>query len=242
MIKIGICDDEIEFCKLLAGYLTKYENKEQIKCEIEIFANGKQYLNYLKDNPPLDLLFLDIELGEYSGVDIGKKIRSSLENEITQIIYVSSKTQYAMELFQVRPMSFLVKPINERSVNDIMNQYRLLYNNQKNYFIYSAAKQTHRVLEENIIYFQSRGRKIILVTNYGKIEFYGKIADVATRLNPNKFCIVHKSYIVNMNCVLQYNGDGMIMVNQQWIPISQSMKSHVDEKILLRELMERRII
>lgn len=58
-----------------------------------------------------DIVFLDIELPKISGIDIGKKIRDEMHDETTKIVYISGKDSYAMGLFDVRPLNFLIKPI-----------------------------------------------------------------------------------------------------------------------------------
>ena len=58
-----------------------------------------------------------------------------LKNEMTQIIYISGIESYAMQLFQNRPMDFLVKPVKQERVDHIMEEYlRLFGNRNKQYF------------------------------------------------------------------------------------------------------------
>ena len=57
------------------------------------------------------MLFLDIELITTDGIQVGKFIREELKNLETTIIYISSKSSYAMQLFQVQPLGFLIKPL-----------------------------------------------------------------------------------------------------------------------------------
>lgn len=73
--------------------------------DITIFLSGDEYLRFLKEEPPLDIIFLDIEFGgSTDGVTVGKVIRSDLKNEATQIVYVSAMESYALQLFKNRPI------------------------------------------------------------------------------------------------------------------------------------------
>ena len=63
-----------------------------------------------------DLIFLDIELKKKSGLDVSNYIRNELGNESVQIAYISAKTGYAMDLFEFRPINFLVKPLEYSKV------------------------------------------------------------------------------------------------------------------------------
>ena len=118
MLKIGICDDDYSFCAQIEELLYEYAKRECLIIEIDVFYTGEDYLKYLEREPSLDILFLDIELGKVNGILIGRMIRSALENESTQIVYVSSKESYALQLFKNRPLDFLVKPSKQLKIEN----------------------------------------------------------------------------------------------------------------------------
>ena len=91
MYHIAICDDNQEFCQALKNDLLKYAKQKNISIHVQQFFTPEEYFTYLNENEPVDILFLDIELGKINGVTIGKEIRKDLKNEVTQIVYVSSK-------------------------------------------------------------------------------------------------------------------------------------------------------
>lgn len=98
----------------------------------------------MEKEPPLDLLFLDIKLGGVDGVSVGQKLRQDILNEVTQIVYVSSKQGYAMSLFQNRPMDFLLKPVDQDTVDRIMQEYRRVYDRQNHFFEFQIGRAEHR--------------------------------------------------------------------------------------------------
>ena len=91
------------------------------------FFSGKELLEDIEKSGVCDLLFLDIELGDYTGVEVGKKIRSDIRYESMQIVFVSAKDNYAMQLFDIRPMNFLVKPVKYERVAYILEEYGRLF-------------------------------------------------------------------------------------------------------------------
>lgn len=233
MYRIGICDDDAIFCAQIERYLNEYGHKKKINIDIEVFLSGEDYLRYMEKEPPLDLIFLDIELGGINGILVGQEIRTQLENEVTQIIYVSSKESYAMQLFHNRPMDFFVKPIKREDVEKIMYEYKRLFHCQKVFFEYHIGKTMYRVADDSIMYFQCDGKKIHIVTNRNQEqEFYGKMADVEKQINSDKFCVIHKSFIVNINYVAEFHVNEVVMTTGITIPISQSFRKQVKERIL----------
>lgn len=232
MFRIGICDDDEQFTLQMENFVSEYANKNDISVEIHTFLNAEKLFLSIREDGPFEILFLDIELGDNTGIDIGKIIRSDLKNEIMQIVFISAKEEYALQLFDIRPMNFLIKPVDYQKVAYIMDEYERLFYRHNSYFTYNVGKRTYRMYENCILYFQSQGKKIQMVTLDGTEEFYGKLSDVVSQLNEQMFCIVHKSYVINLRYVAQYRSDSIVMVNGDEIPVSQSMKQKVKERIL----------
>lgn len=100
MLKIGICDDDIAFGCQIEEYLKRYAQREIIEIETLVFISGEEYAEYLSKESALDILFLDIDFGKrMDGIAVGRIVRADLSNEVTQIVYVSSKESYAMQPF-----------------------------------------------------------------------------------------------------------------------------------------------
>lgn len=92
----------------------------EIKVDVEVWYSGESIQNDLKKGIELDLLFLDIELVQENGIAVGKFIRSEMENMQTHIVYISSKESYAMQLFKVQPLDFLIKPISAEQIKEVL--------------------------------------------------------------------------------------------------------------------------
>ena len=110
IMKTIICDDEKSTCSELEEIILKYAKEKSVSLVTEVFYSGDTLLDYLK-REKINILFLDIELPGKDGVMVGKYIREVLEEENLFLIYISSKENYALQLFQNRPFDFLVKPI-----------------------------------------------------------------------------------------------------------------------------------
>ena len=111
MYRVGICDDDKVLCSLLEEQIQALSAEFLVKFEIEVWYCGETLERNLKKGVALDILFLDIELLGKNGIDIGAFIRDEMEDTDTHIVYISSKQGYAMELFKMQPLDFLVKPI-----------------------------------------------------------------------------------------------------------------------------------
>lgn len=116
IMKTVICDDEKSTCSELEEIILKYAKEKSVSLVTEVFYSGDTLLDYLK-REKINILFLDIELPGKDGVMVGKYIREVLEEENIFLIYISSKENYALQLFQNRPFDFFGKA--HRSGEDI---------------------------------------------------------------------------------------------------------------------------
>lgn len=226
MITIAICDDDFEFCKLLEEKLLKINNEINLKCQIDIYQNGSKLNKMILNGQHFDLLLLDIELNEIKGINIGETVRQNIKSENIYIIYISSKSHYAMDLFKTRPIEFLVKPIDDQKLKESMITFKELYFRNNNFFEYQYKKQYYKLTYDEILYFESMDRKTIIHLQNGEKEFYAKLKDIGESLN-NHFIAIHKSYIVNINKIVHATYDYVVLSNGEKLNISQSRRQEV---------------
>lgn len=230
MYDIIICDDDDKFCTELESVLKYIANKNNIIMNIDIWNSGEKLFEHLKSGNRVDLIFLDIELLEGNGIDIGNAVRETLNDFYTAIVYVSYEESYAMSLFRSRPYDFLVKPIGEKAVEDVINRYikeACLRNLQ---FTYKKEGGYRRIPFNEILYFRSMNRKVIMKMINHEDEFYLKLSDIERQLPPY-FIRVHKSYIINQNHVKSYNYEAIEMINGENIGITKPYRNAVQESL-----------
>ncbi len=223
MINIAICDDDNNICVQLENILIEYLKNCYLKFNIDIFYDGQEFIKHLDNENIYDIVFLDIEIGNLTGLDIGIYIRENLQNEILKIIYISSYTTYAMKLFKVRPTDFLLKPINKDEVIKLIKLLIKLLNVHYEYFEFNLEFNNIKVYLKDIIYFNKikSSRKIVLKTTSKEFIFYGKIKDIYMNLKDKRFIKPFNSYIVNYDYVNFIDKDKLILTNGEKIPISR---------------------
>lgn len=235
--KIAICDDEMVICTLLEKALKEILFKISIKYEISVFQTGKELCENMK-HVKYDLIFLDIELPDMDGIAIGSYIRETLHDEQVQIAYVSMRSEYALRLFDFRPINFLVKPLQKEQIKKVIDKYLLLTENGMQLFAYKKGFEFFKVSLEEILYFERIGRKIhfFTLTGEGEDEFYGSMEAVYSEVKNNKFLFIHKSLIVNYRYISKFQYESIELVNGIELPISQSRRKTI--RAMYLELME----
>ena len=235
MVKVAIVDDEKIICIELTKLLKKYENEHKTVLEIHNFNSGEDLIDDIKENSSYDLILLDIELAEINGIEVGCFIRNTENDHTCQIIYISSKTGYAMELFQVRPFDFLIKPIEENRLFSCLDDYMKLFSNEM-YFEYVNKKMRKLIPVSKIYYFESCGRKIIIHFSNGqkreKYEYYGKMQELIDNKCLTNFVLIHKSFFVNIFHILSYSYEEITVTDGAILTVSKPNRKEVRRRIL----------
>lgn len=241
MLRIAICDDDKELGIELESMLNEISKNTGEVFEISVFYTGEGLCDSLMSGSRFNLIFLDIELCEINGVEVGKKIRGELNDEITQIVYISAKESYAMELFDIRPLNFLVKPLKIEKIKYVLKTARKVLGSSNQYFEYRAGNVNFNVLISDILYFESSGRKVKVVLKDEVNEYYGKLSEVEEKIKNDDFFFIHKSYLINYNHVIEYSYEYVKMSNNEILGISQNNRKAVREKLLRKKQRMRHV-
>lgn len=234
MFRVAICDDEQTVCSRIEKIILDYQKISAEKIDILVFLSGQELCKYIKEGQAFDLIFLDIELGKINGIEVGRIIREEVKDDITQIVYISAKKDYAIELFDNRPLNFLVKPINEENIIKNLKIAMKLYENCNLFFEFSNSAIFYKIPYKDIKYFASNDKKIRIFTIDTVYEFYGKLSDIEKLTKNKDFILIHKSYLVNYLYILEASYDNLKLTNNEILPISQTYRKEVRNKFIMR--------
>lgn len=226
-IRIAICDDEQCFINELVRRIGPVEQKLGEGTQVEAYTDSIELHKSLIAGEYYDLIFLDIVMPEYDGIAIGKLIRGQLNNNTTQIVYISSESKYAMELFKIRPMDFLIKPITQERVDELLDMAIKLINTNSQVFTCSGNGENYVIPIKDIYYMESSARKIIIHTVSRDYEIYDKLDDIYHRVKKFNFIYIHKSFLVNYLYVRSIRANSLTLDNGKALPISRNRKDEI---------------
>ncbi len=216
-LKCIIVDDEIMARKSLERLCKKTETLEVIA----ICENAEAAIEFLKKDT-VDLIFLDIEMPGLTGIEF-----LSAVSVLPQIIFTTSKTDYAFEAFQHQVTDYLQKPIDYSRF--LLAVEKALEIQKQNNFYKAAAEEVYireegkyiRVSYDTILYFENVGDYVKVVTDTGNHIIYSTLKSIAKKLNNTRFLKVHRSYIVNLGKIKDID-ESSLVINRKVIPISRA--------------------
>jgi len=237
-MKCVIIDDEPLAIKVIEEYLRKVEEIELVSK----FTNSVKALDFLKSNE-VDLVFLDIQMPNLSGLDL-----VNLIEKMPQFIFTTAYSDYAIKGFDLNAIDYLVKPIHFTRFIQAVNKAKENYNIIKSTKEYALLKK-NSVNPDNFIFVRSEYDNIKInienikyiqgLKDYLKIYVDGSDKSILTlsnfqkilsKLPANKFLRVHRSYIVNI-AKIELLRKSMLIVDGIRIPIGESYKENVFNRL-----------
>lgn len=239
MIKIAVCDDEMEELQRITSYVSKYVKELDIPFNISSFSEGQdliENLNSFKEN--FDIVFLDIYMKFSNGLDIAKIIREF--DKECKIIFITSSKEHAVDSYEVRALYYILKPVNEEKLRSAVKIAIESLNKDDNHAVIKNKKGNYRIFHKDILYAESKARIINIHLKSGEIiSFYSKLMDFFQNLQDKRFLKCHKSFIVNMDYILKVENNIIFMDNNIMVPISRNNASAIKENYfnyLLKEI------
>jgi two-component system LytT family response regulator len=220
-----IIDDE----PLAAQLLESYAEKIPYLNLIGTFNSATKSIKTIRENE-IDLIFLDIQMPDISGIEFAKILPAS-----TKIIFTTAFSEYALEGFRANAIDYLMKPISYenfcasvRKVSEWFSGNREEITCRQNRFMFIKSDyKLHKLAYDNILYIEglkdyikfylADGKTIMSLINMRKLE---------ETLPVSEFMRVHRSYIVNLNKIDLIDRFRLV-INNEFIPVSESYKDKV---------------
>ncbi len=231
-IKCIVTDDEPMARKGLRGYIEKIDFLSLIgECEDAI------QLNTMLKTQQVDLIFLDIEMPEMTGLEL----LSNLTNP-PKVIIVSAYEQYALKGYELEVVDYLLKPVSFdrflKSVNRVHDLLQKKQNEDNDYIFVKSDKQLKKILFKDILFIESMENYVIIQTVSSKEIVYTTLKQLYESLPQDVFQQTHRSYIVNLEKVDAIDGN-QLTINSYKIPIARNMRDIVFGIILKNRLPNR---
>ena len=222
MYKIVICDDEAKIRESLVKMLASHPKASDFSVTVAECCDD--LYDMLLEGKTFDLILLDIMSEGMNGIEFGRRFRKEWKTSQTQIVYISSEQSYAMELFEFRPLNFLVKPIVQDKLHACVNQAMELVNGMEGSLSFFSNRAEYRLPFREIRYIESKDKQLVVHDVRGRYMFYGKLDALKV---PAEFVRIHKSYLVNSNYVRILRFENLVLDCGTELPISRAYRKEV---------------
>ncbi len=224
-LKCIIVDDEPIARKVIKSHLENFENVEVVsECK-----NAIQAFEVLKTKN-VDLMFLDIQMPQISGMDFLKNLSYR-----PAVIITTAYRDYAVESFDFDVIDYLLKPISLERFLKAINRYyekyqplkKTLGENEGEFIYVKENKITNKVVLDEIVYVESMREYITIYTQERTITVKSSLTKFCDNLPKEAFVRIHSSFVISMSQVKSFSTTKIILKTGQVLPISRSYKNMV---------------
>lgn len=226
--QIGLCDDELYQIKVNGLYLKEIAKKNDMDLKFFGFSNGNQVKKYLSQKE-LDILFLDIDLGKESGIELAASLSKKYPNLV--ISFVTGHREFTEEAFELDAMGYLVKPYDMRRMEKVLWRSILQVSAMKQManepeIIVNDENIKKKIKCKDIWYVQRQQYKSVIVTRQKQYCVYEPITALYERLGIG-FMRINQSEVVNLNFVENIEGNRVLLKNKDEMTIGRTFKKQV---------------
>jgi len=211
---------------------------------VGVFDNALSANAYLSKNQ-VDLIFLDIEMPDCSGIEFVKNM-----DQVPGIIFTTAKENYAINAFDLieHVVDYIVKPVASMRLLRAVNRFRVLRNSSSeipvtatnasanlatdNFIFVKSEKRLVRINLEDLLYVETTGDYSIFKLQDGQqFVVQSSLKNIANKIQHPNFIKVHRSYIVNLNKIVDIE-ENTLVIDRKVIPISRAHRAGLIERIM----------
>lgn len=223
---IGICDDDCQIFDIVKNIIK--ENLYNV--EFYDYTNSADVIEHiLMKKEPLDILILDIDMPNFSGFDLAKKLRDSGEELI--IIFLTAHEQFVFAAYEYTPFRYIRKNcMNDELPIAVKSALKAISKKLDTGIVLKSEDGEYKIFLADIIYYEFTGRKtrkiIIHLKNGTELAIRKTIKEMSEIITEPYFITLHRSCVVNANYIKNIH-DGIVHLdNGEGLPIS---RGHIKE-------------
>lgn len=212
----AICDDDEIFRKKLTAFLINYKTERRLHIDILEFEDGNSLLNCKES---YDIVFLDYQMPNLNGMETARVLRS--RKNICSIIFITSFPEFMIESFEVNTYRFLIKPLDTRKLSKDID----CFVKEKKMFspiVVNVYGEQKVINSADIIYIEGSGKYCNIRTIDTTVRSSKTLSRVLELLPQHCFFRTHKSYAINLYCIVSIKDEFITLNNGEKAKISRN--------------------
>ncbi|MDD4184128.1 MAG: LytTR family DNA-binding domain-containing protein [Candidatus Izemoplasmatales bacterium] len=219
-IRVAIVEDDIESMEILEKYLRRYEKENNVLIDIFKYKDGDEIATYYESK--YDIILLDIEMKRLDGMSTAKIIRE-FDKEVI-IIFITNMPQYAIKGYEVKALSFLLKPVPYFAFSqEISDSISKIESHKERSLLLTTKDGVVKVNVLDIYYVETMKHYLIVHEKNGDHTIKLPLKKIEEELKQGSFFRCNNCFLVNLDEVKSVKDD-YVVVSDTELKISRPRK------------------
>lgn len=231
MMKIAVCDDDTAMAAYLEGLLEQYAQTHGTALRTECFHSALALMDRLRETD-FDLLLLDILMPGLTGIQAARDIRA-FDRE-TSIVFLTASPEFAVESYAVEAFSYLLKPIRKEALFPVLEKLERQKSRREETLLLPTPSGLLRLAYSDIEILEVNSKRLLFYLADGSVQqISGTLAEFEPQLlKSSAFFKVHRSYVVNLDCVRNLGAGELTTYSGKTVPVSRLLAPAVRKAYL----------
>jgi len=226
-IRVAIVEDNQDSTEALKKYLKKYSRDNNVIIDYFTFQDGDEIVSFYESK--YDVILLDIEMKRLDGMATAKIIREFDKDVI--IIFITNTPQYAIKGYEVKALSYLLKPVPyfafSQEMNNALDKIQKI---KENHLLLTTENGIVKVNIYDVYYVETMKHYLIVHTKNGDFKSKLSMKKMEEDLKDGNFFRCNSCYLVNLDEVTGVNGD-FVNIKSCELKISRPRKKEFMEAL-----------
>ena len=243
---IAVCDDEAEQAERLQSIVAAWAEKCGVTCRTDCFPSAEALLFAYADDAGFDILLLDVEMKEMSGIRLAKRLRA--DGCKAEIAFITSHFEFVTEGYEVDALHYLIKPVADEALFRVLSRAAQRLAVELCEVLTRAAERlaveppsvviscegaSRKLYESEILYAESFLHDLVIHTKTQEYRVKENISAFAGRLSAD-FFRVHRSYLVNLKAVLRIGRSSVTLEGGAELPLARGKYDEIHRAFIER--------
>lgn len=223
-MRMAMVDDLREDSDVIHALLTACAQTED---SVDVYDSGKRFLD---SKVKYDLVFLDIVMEGLNGIETARRLR---ERDMScLIVFLTGSSEYAWEAFPVHPFDYLLKPVNQARLEQVLGEARRALERGERVLPLKVGRQMEAVSVLTVRHVCARDHYVFVALTDGReLKCYMKFGEIQTMLGEEpQFLACNRGVLINMDEVRSFDGECFVMNDGQRFAVRLSERSQIRER------------
>ena len=221
----AICENEPIQVEWLQSLLEEYAEARGYMIRISTWESAEAFLFHYAEDKNVDLILLDIEMNELSGMEMARQLRQ--KNDQIGILFITGMTEYIGEGYSVEAVDYLIKPIKKEKLFQVLDRSLEKIAASPAYILIEQNDEQLKIPLEDILIIEVEGRELNIKTDERLIQMKQPLKEFMQLVDSEQFVQPYRNIVVNCSRIKRVKKGELIMDDNSIVPVSRRNQKEI---------------